>query len=201
MPFLHRASIKPLSNCPVFAPSRLQMVALYQHLVADANEKMKKESLMTGALMGYAQFSIYAVYGLIIWFGGLDIDQGRTDFDSMLKVRVCVFARACVCIFTLAFTCWRLRQQPFFLQKKLVLKFTHASQRPKDLHFPIPNFVLTHELVPFLSSGCATRCSAVSEDITGNHQDPDQLSTFGGPMFLNTSGLHSFNTHRPSWQS
>ncbi|KAF5834437.1 P-loop containing nucleoside triphosphate hydrolase protein [Dunaliella salina] len=62
-----------------------QMVALYQSLVADANAKMKRQSLVTGLLMGYSQFSIYAVFGLIIWFGGLDIDQGRTDFEKMLK--------------------------------------------------------------------------------------------------------------------
>lgn len=62
------------------------MVTLYQSLVADANAKMKRQSFVTGLLMGYSQFSIYAVYGLIIWFGGLDIDQGRTDFEKMLKV-------------------------------------------------------------------------------------------------------------------
>lgn len=36
--------------------------------------------------MGYSQFSIFAVYGLIIWFGGLEVDAGRVDFDGMLKV-------------------------------------------------------------------------------------------------------------------
>jgi hypothetical protein len=62
------------------------MVTLYQSLVANADAKMKRQSVTTGFLMGYSQFSIYAVYGLIIWFGGLDIYQGRTSFDSMLKV-------------------------------------------------------------------------------------------------------------------
>lgn len=44
------------------------MVALYETLVADANEKMKREAVMTGALMGYAQFSIYAVRYAVCMF-------------------------------------------------------------------------------------------------------------------------------------
>ena len=32
------------------------------------------------------QFSLFSVYGLIIWFGGLDINAGRSSFDDMLKV-------------------------------------------------------------------------------------------------------------------
>jgi len=71
-----------------------QMVTLYQSLVADANAKMKRQSFVTGFLMGYSQFSIYAVYGLIIWFGGLDIDQGRTDFEKMLKAFLAVLMAA-----------------------------------------------------------------------------------------------------------
>lgn len=78
---------------------------------------MKKQSHITGIMMGYSQvrirhdklatssntnspklrlalapptplfqFSLFSVYGLIIWFGGYDINSGRSSFDDMLKV-------------------------------------------------------------------------------------------------------------------
>jgi hypothetical protein len=33
------------------------------------------------------QFTIFALYGLIIWFGGLEVDSGRVDFDGRLAGR------------------------------------------------------------------------------------------------------------------
>ena len=49
---------------------------------------------MTGALFGYSQFSLFSVYGLIIWFGGMDVDAGRSDFNSMLKAFLAVLLAA-----------------------------------------------------------------------------------------------------------
>ncbi len=37
--------------------------------------------------MGYSQFSTFAVYALIIWFGGYEVDKGHSTFEDMLKVR------------------------------------------------------------------------------------------------------------------
>ena len=40
------------------------------------------------------QFSLFSVYGLIIWFGGLDINAGRASFDDMLKAFLAILLAA-----------------------------------------------------------------------------------------------------------
>lgn len=50
--------------------------------------------MVTGALFGYSQFSLFSVYGLIIWFGGIEVSSGRTDFNSMLKAFLAVLLAA-----------------------------------------------------------------------------------------------------------
>ncbi|KAJ9525246.1 hypothetical protein QJQ45_020777 [Haematococcus lacustris] len=62
-----------------------QILALYTDLVAGVTSSMRMQSHYTGALMGYSQFSIFAVYGLIIYFGGVEVSSGRVDFEGMLK--------------------------------------------------------------------------------------------------------------------
>lgn len=64
------------------------MTQLYDRMVGEVNVKMHKQSHFTGALMGYSQFSIFGVYGLIIYFGGYEVESGRASFDQMLKVCV-----------------------------------------------------------------------------------------------------------------
>jgi hypothetical protein len=62
-----------------------QMTDLYSRLTAAGNAAAKKQSHVLGALMGYSQLSVFAVYALISWFGGLELDAGRVDFDGYLK--------------------------------------------------------------------------------------------------------------------
>ncbi|GFH13375.1 uncharacterized protein HaLaN_09249 [Haematococcus lacustris] len=62
-----------------------QVLALYTDLVAGVTSSMRMQSHYTGALMGYSQFSIFAVYGLIIYFGGVEVSSGRVEFEGMLK--------------------------------------------------------------------------------------------------------------------
>jgi len=81
------------------------MVDLYRGLVYDANVKMKRQSFYTGLLMGYSQFSIYAVYGLIIWFGGAckEVCVWGGAFDA------CVSACPCVCTSTPTYNAYSCR--------------------------------------------------------------------------------------------
>jgi hypothetical protein len=38
-----------------------------------------------GLSMGYSQFTAFAVYGLIIFFGGWEVRTGNAKFEDMLK--------------------------------------------------------------------------------------------------------------------
>lgn len=67
---------------------------LYQKLLGSADETMGKRSLVVGGLMSYSQFSTFAVYGLIIWFGGLEVYAGRSNFDDMLKAFLAILISA-----------------------------------------------------------------------------------------------------------
>lgn len=67
---------------------------LYHRLTADADKIQFRRSHMTGLLMGYSQFSTFAVYGLIIWFGGLEVDSGRASFRDMLMAFLAVVLAA-----------------------------------------------------------------------------------------------------------
>ncbi len=49
---------------------------------------MARRAHLTGILMGYSQFATFAIYGLIIWFGGYELNRGRASFEDMLKVGV-----------------------------------------------------------------------------------------------------------------
>ncbi|KAL6755759.1 MDR-like ABC transporter [Haematococcus lacustris] len=62
-----------------------QIVALYTELVAGVTNSMRMQSHYTGALMGYSQLSFFAVYGIIIYFGGVQVSSRRASFEDMLK--------------------------------------------------------------------------------------------------------------------
>jgi ATP-binding cassette subfamily B (MDR/TAP) protein 1 len=45
---------------------------------------LRRQSHLAGATSGYSEFCLFAIYGLIIWFGGVDISAGRSTFQDML---------------------------------------------------------------------------------------------------------------------
>jgi hypothetical protein len=85
---LHPTYPPPTPSLP--SPPAPQVTHMYSEKVNGAKKEVVKQSCFVGATQGYSQFAMFSVYGLIIWFGGLDVDQGRSTFDEMLKVCECV---------------------------------------------------------------------------------------------------------------
>lgn len=60
-----------------------------------ATDLFLSKNLVPGALkgvyQGYAQFSLFAAFGLLYWFGGTQVSAGKTDFDGMLIPIFCMF--------------------------------------------------------------------------------------------------------------
>jgi len=44
--------------------------------------------------MGYSNFTIFAMYSLIVFFGGYEVDSGRATFEQLLKAFLCVMFAA-----------------------------------------------------------------------------------------------------------
>lgn len=63
------------------------MCELYGRLVGTIDKDMVKNSNIMGATQAFSQFTMFVVYGLIVWFGGLEVSSGRATFEEMLKVR------------------------------------------------------------------------------------------------------------------
>lgn len=63
-----------------------QVVSMYSSKLEGNNGAMARRAHITGILMGYSQFATFAIYGLVIWFGGYELDKGRASFEDMLKV-------------------------------------------------------------------------------------------------------------------
>lgn len=94
------------------------VVTLYERMTLGFNRQMIWQSQKTGLLLGYSQFSLFSVYCLIIWFGGIEIRDGRVDFEGMLVRGV---AGACAR--------WRGKPTPFVDQHDtyLVLRVCISS--------------------------------------------------------------------------
>lgn len=73
---------------------RSQVCNLYQRMVSGASKDIVNQSYITGATQGYSQFCMFVVYGLIIWFGGLEVESGRATFDEMLKAFLAILLAA-----------------------------------------------------------------------------------------------------------
>ncbi|KAF8060513.1 ABCB6 [Scenedesmus sp. PABB004] len=71
-----------------------QVSGTYRHLLHAANVANRKTSAIGGASMGYSQFVMFAMYGLITWFGGYELSSCRSSFDSFLKAFFCVIFAA-----------------------------------------------------------------------------------------------------------
>jgi ATP-binding cassette subfamily B (MDR/TAP) protein 1 len=60
-----------------------------------ATDLFLSKNLVPGALkgvyQGYAQFSLFAAFSLLYWFGGTQVSAGKTDFDGMLIPIFCMF--------------------------------------------------------------------------------------------------------------
>ncbi|GFH32187.1 uncharacterized protein HaLaN_31367, partial [Haematococcus lacustris] len=44
--------------------------------------------------MGFSFFSVFALYGLIIWFGGWEVQQGLTTFGDMFTAFMAILLAA-----------------------------------------------------------------------------------------------------------
>jgi hypothetical protein len=51
--------------------------ATYTKLLHSANATNRKTAVIGGASMAYSQFIMFAMYGLITWFGGLELSSCR----------------------------------------------------------------------------------------------------------------------------
>ena len=61
----------------------------------EATDSYLSKNLLSGALkgvyQGYAQFSLFAAFSLLYWFGGQQVSDGKTDFEGMLIPIFCMF--------------------------------------------------------------------------------------------------------------
>uniref|UniRef100_A0A7R9VCA0 Uncharacterized protein n=1 Tax=Chlamydomonas euryale TaxID=1486919 RepID=A0A7R9VCA0_9CHLO len=73
---------------------RDRIVALYASKVAGASKSVYKQAQIAGITSGYAQFCVFSVYGLMIWFGGLELESGRATFEEMLTAFLAILLAA-----------------------------------------------------------------------------------------------------------
>jgi len=64
-------------------------------LFSKATDQYLEDNVKSGALKGvyqaYAQFSLFAAFSLLYWFGGSKVGDGTTDFEGMLIPIFCMF--------------------------------------------------------------------------------------------------------------
>jgi len=70
------------------------MSRLYRSKLDGADKEMMKQAWMAGLAMGYAMFTMFAMYGLIIYFGGQELSHGWVDFEGMLQAFIAVLLAA-----------------------------------------------------------------------------------------------------------
>lgn len=61
------------------------MSSHYEALLAKANKTFERTALTNSLAFGYSQFTMFAVYGLIIWFAGNEVSNDRSTFEKTLK--------------------------------------------------------------------------------------------------------------------
>ncbi|KAG1679148.1 hypothetical protein FOA52_000503 [Chlamydomonas sp. UWO 241] len=73
---------------------RQQIVELYANKVVGTKKVIFRQSHLAGATSGYSEFCMFAIYGLIIWFGGVDVNAGRSTFNDMLVAFLAILLAA-----------------------------------------------------------------------------------------------------------
>lgn len=56
----------------------------YQKAIAPLSSSRKVRGLVTGVLFGCTQFVLFASYGLLFWFGGKLVSDGKYTFNQMM---------------------------------------------------------------------------------------------------------------------
>lgn len=92
----NQAVAEAVSSIRVIQAYNLQphVSATYSKLLHSANVTNRKTAVVGGASMGYSQFIMFAMYGFITWFGGLELSSCRSSFDEFLKAFFCVLFAA-----------------------------------------------------------------------------------------------------------
>lgn len=67
---------------------------LYRHMLQGTNKEAFKASLAGGIGLGYATMTMYAIYALITWFGGLEVSSCRATFQQFLTAFMAVIFAA-----------------------------------------------------------------------------------------------------------
>lgn len=63
---------------------KTRMEDLYALQLSGIDRMMFKKCQVAGALMGFAFGTIFGMYGLVIWFGGIEIYNGWSNFNDLL---------------------------------------------------------------------------------------------------------------------
>eukprot|EP00879_Flechtneria_rotunda_P003779 GHRR01004019.1.p1 GENE.GHRR01004019.1~~GHRR01004019.1.p1 ORF type:complete len:1293 (+),score=472.26 GHRR01004019.1:779-4657(+) len=92
----NNAVAEAVSNIRVIQAYTMQgrVIVAYKKLLHEANNTNCRVSLISAAAMGYSQFVMFAMYGLITWFGGLEVSLCRSTFEQFLKAFMCVLFAA-----------------------------------------------------------------------------------------------------------
>ena len=70
------SSVPPPPSPPPFPPS--------PHLHSPIPFQVIRQSAVSGASAGFSAFMVFAAYGLVVYFGGHEINNGWTTFNNML---------------------------------------------------------------------------------------------------------------------
>ena len=70
------------------------VLRIYQGLLDGTDMASRKAAVVGGIGLGYSMFVMFAMYGLVTWFGGLEVTSCRSTFDQFLKAFFCVLFAA-----------------------------------------------------------------------------------------------------------
>ncbi|KAL6762783.1 MDR-like ABC transporter [Haematococcus lacustris] len=66
----------------------------YDKVLAQAHWVNTRQAHLGGLAMGFSFFCVFALYGLIIWFGGWEVQQGLTTFGDMFTAFMAILLAA-----------------------------------------------------------------------------------------------------------
>lgn len=70
------------------------VTGLYTRVLHTVNKTAIKTAIVGGVAMAYSMFVMFAMYGLMTWFGGLEVTSCRATFDQFFKAVMCVLFAA-----------------------------------------------------------------------------------------------------------
>lgn len=70
------------------------MLAKYGKAIAPLAAKKKAKGVVSGVIFGLTQFVMFATYGLLFWFGGNLVSEGKYNFQEMMQAIMAILMGA-----------------------------------------------------------------------------------------------------------